>query len=93
MAEKLTGAERAGSILSEMNRQNQFTKKYLQREPVYEYHDLFREFLLEQAKDAFSWRNLRRSAELPPLSWNRPDTSRTPRCVTARRGIGKNSRG
>ena len=49
MAEKLTGDERAGPILSEMNRHNQFTKKYLRREPVYEYHDLFREFLLEQA--------------------------------------------
>src|SRR5512142_1291229 len=35
MAERLTGAERAGSILSEMNRLNQFTKKYPQREPVY----------------------------------------------------------
>jgi LuxR family maltose regulon positive regulatory protein len=54
MAERLTGEERAGSILSEMNRQNQFTKKYLQRDPVYEYHDLFREFLLEQAKGVFS---------------------------------------
>jgi LuxR family maltose regulon positive regulatory protein len=54
MARKLTGVEGAGSILSEMNRQNQFTKKYLQREPVYEYHDLFREFLLERAADAFS---------------------------------------
>jgi tetratricopeptide (TPR) repeat protein len=58
MAEKLTGVKRAGPILSEMNRLNQFTKKYLQREPVYEYHDLFREFLLEQAKDAFSWEKL-----------------------------------
>ena len=54
MAEKLTGDERAGPILSEMNRLNQFTKKYLQREPVYEYHDLFREFLLQQASGAFS---------------------------------------
>ncbi len=54
MAEKLTGVERAGPILSEMNRQNQFTKKYLQREPVYEYHDLFREFLLQQASSVFS---------------------------------------
>jgi ATP/maltotriose-dependent transcriptional regulator MalT/DNA-binding SARP family transcriptional activator len=53
MAEKLTGDERAAPILSEMNRQNQFTKKYPQREPVYEYHDLFREFLLEQAKGVF----------------------------------------
>jgi len=50
MAQKLTGVEDAGTILSEMNRHNQFTKKYFQREPVYEYHDLFREFLLERAK-------------------------------------------
>ena len=54
MAEKLTGDDRAGPILSEMNRHNQFTKKYLQREPVYEYHDLFREFLLQRAGSAFS---------------------------------------
>jgi len=54
MAEMLTGDERAGSILSEMNRSNQFTKKYLHREPVYEYHDLFREFLLEQAAAIYS---------------------------------------
>jgi ATP/maltotriose-dependent transcriptional regulator MalT len=58
MAEKLTGAERAGPILSEMNRQNQFTKKYPQREPVYEYHDLFREFLLEQATAVYSGEQL-----------------------------------
>jgi ATP/maltotriose-dependent transcriptional regulator MalT len=54
MAEKLTGTERAGPILSEMNRQNLFTKKYLQPEPVYEYHDLFREFLLEQATAVYA---------------------------------------
>ncbi|MBP2679210.1 MAG: malT, partial [Deltaproteobacteria bacterium] len=58
MAEKLTGVERAGSILSEMNRHNQFTKKYLQREPVFEYHDLFREFLLERAMAVYSGEQL-----------------------------------
>jgi LuxR family maltose regulon positive regulatory protein len=58
MAEKLSGDEWAGQILSEMNRHNQFTKKYFQREPVYEYHDLFREFLLERAKEAFSMTEL-----------------------------------
>jgi len=65
MAERLTGEERAGRILSEMNRQNQFTKKYPQREPVYEYHDLFREFLLQQANSAFSmeeFASIRRAA-------------------------------
>ena len=54
MAQTLTGVEDSGSILSEMNRHNQFTKKYFQREPVYEYHDLFREFLLEQAAAVYS---------------------------------------
>jgi DNA-binding SARP family transcriptional activator len=58
MAEKLTGDKLAGPILSEMNRHNQFTKKYFQREAVYEYHDLFREFLLERAKEAFSMTEL-----------------------------------
>ena len=58
MAEQLTGEERAGLILSEMNRHNQFTKKYPQREPVYEYHDLFRDFLLEHAATAYSGEEL-----------------------------------
>jgi len=58
MAEKLTGEKRAGAILSEMNRHNLFTKRYSQREPVYEYHDLFRDFLLEQATGAFSGEEL-----------------------------------
>ncbi|MBE0568306.1 MAG: hypothetical protein IH577_01335 [Deltaproteobacteria bacterium] len=65
MAEKLTGVERAGPILAEMHRQNQFTRKYLQREPVYEYHDLFREFLLQRAGSAFSmeeFASIRRAA-------------------------------
>ena len=41
----------------------------------------------------FPGRNSRRSAKPPPLSWNRPDTSRMPRCSSASRGIGKSSRG
>jgi len=65
MAERLTGDERAGPILSEMHRQNQFTRKYPQREPVYEYHDLFREFLLQRAGIGFSmeeFASIRRAA-------------------------------
>jgi LuxR family maltose regulon positive regulatory protein len=54
MAQKITGMEDAGKVLSEMNRHNQFTKKYFQRESVYEYHDLFREFLLEHATAVYS---------------------------------------
>jgi LuxR family transcriptional regulator, maltose regulon positive regulatory protein len=63
MAVKLTGDERAAPILSEMNRLNQFTKKYPQREPVYEYHDLFREFLLQQARSAFSMEELAKTRD------------------------------
>jgi LuxR family maltose regulon positive regulatory protein len=58
MAKQLTGMENAGLILSDMHRHNQFTKKYLQKEPVYEYHDLFREFLLEKANGVFSMEEL-----------------------------------
>ncbi|MBM2828106.1 MAG: malT [Actinobacteria bacterium] len=54
MAASLTGIVRAGQILSDMNRHNYFTDKHLQREPVYEYHALFREYLLEQGRGVFS---------------------------------------
>jgi ATP/maltotriose-dependent transcriptional regulator MalT/DNA-binding SARP family transcriptional activator len=58
MAEQLTGVERASQILSEMSRLNQFTKRYSQQDPVYEYHDLFREFLLQQATTSYSRQQL-----------------------------------
>ena len=54
MAARLTGEVRAGQILSDMNRHNYFTDRHLRREPVYEYHALFREYLLEQGRSAFS---------------------------------------
>jgi ATP/maltotriose-dependent transcriptional regulator MalT len=54
MAARLTGEVRAGQILSDMNRHHYFTDKHLQRESVYEYHSLFREYLLEQGRGAFS---------------------------------------
>ncbi len=49
MAESLTGQGRAGQYLSSMNRNNQFTEVRPGKEPVYEYHSLFREFLLSRA--------------------------------------------
>ncbi len=42
----LTGMAEAGQILNEMNRQNFFTTKHWQYEYTYQYHPLFREFLL-----------------------------------------------
>ena len=50
----LTGAPDAGDWLEELHRKNYFTLKHPQAEPAYEYHPLFREFLLAGAKRAFA---------------------------------------
>ncbi|MBI5043846.1 MAG: hypothetical protein HZC10_08500, partial [Nitrospirae bacterium] len=50
MARELTGLLEADDILSELNLKNYFTVKHPLSEPAYEYHPLFREFLLAQAK-------------------------------------------
>ncbi len=55
MAEELTGQTNAGRILSRLNQTHFFTeKRSLQKEPVYQYHPLFRGFLLEKAAIALS---------------------------------------
>jgi ATP/maltotriose-dependent transcriptional regulator MalT/DNA-binding SARP family transcriptional activator len=54
MAERLTGSAEAGRILTDLARHHYFTQKHPQVEPIYQYHDLFREFLLSRAKEAFS---------------------------------------
>src|SRR5437879_3671063 len=50
----LTGAPDAGDWLEELHLKNYFTLKHAQAEPAYEYHPLFREFLLAGAKRAFA---------------------------------------
>lgn len=60
MAEKLTGLARAGQILSELNRNNYFTEKRFKANPVYQYHPLFREFLLAKARACYSASDIRR---------------------------------
>ncbi len=54
MAEKLTGLSSSGQILSRLNRDNYFTEKRLEREPVYQFHPLFREFLCNRAENLLS---------------------------------------
>ncbi len=54
MAERLTGQRGAGQILSYMNRHNYFTEMHPDVESVYEFHPLFREFLLSRGGDLFS---------------------------------------
>jgi len=51
MAEKLTGFCSAGRILSQLCRTHYFTEKRFQMESIYQYHPLFREFLLSQGKE------------------------------------------
>lgn len=49
-AQQLTGSHQAGELLAELNRRNYFTTRKSLPDPVYQYHPLFREFLLAQAK-------------------------------------------
>jgi ATP/maltotriose-dependent transcriptional regulator MalT/DNA-binding SARP family transcriptional activator len=58
MAEALTDLPSASSILSTQSRNNYFTEKRFQKEPIYQYHPLFREFLLSRAKESFSPKEL-----------------------------------
>jgi LuxR family transcriptional regulator, maltose regulon positive regulatory protein len=54
MAEDLTGLPNARRILDALSRTHYFTEKRFHGEPVYQYHMLFREFLLSRAKETLS---------------------------------------
>jgi LuxR family maltose regulon positive regulatory protein len=53
MAEDLTGLSDAGRILSSMRRNNIFTERFFASIPTYQYHSLFRKFLITRATDTF----------------------------------------
>ena len=59
-AAKLTGEDNAGGVLAALNRNNFFTEKHLTAEPTYQYHPLFREFLLARMKESLSGEGLLR---------------------------------
>jgi len=52
MAERLTGAKNSAEILYDLSEHHYFTEKYLEGNPVYQYHPLFREFLLSKAQSS-----------------------------------------
>ena len=52
-AVRLTGNRHAGHILAELSRKNCFTEKSSLAEPTYQYHPLFREFLLREGEKTF----------------------------------------
>lgn len=54
LAQELTGFDEAEQLLEHLVRQNYFTQKHVRTETVYQYHALFRTFLLAYAKGHFS---------------------------------------
>jgi len=68
LAQQLTGLHQAGELLAELNRRNYFTIRKSLPDPVYQYHPLFREFLLAQARqqltDAQLVQTMRHAAEI-----------------------------
>lgn len=54
MARQLTGCERAEAILADLARRGYFTVRHEGTGSVYEYHPLFREFLLARANEAMT---------------------------------------
>jgi LuxR family transcriptional regulator, maltose regulon positive regulatory protein len=53
-AERLTGTASAGAILEQLSRDHYFTSKHVQSDTLYQYHPLFRDFLLARARRTFS---------------------------------------
>ena len=76
-AEQMSGEATVGSVLAGLQRQNCFIVQRGQQQPVYEYHALFRAFLLSRAAaqiPAGEWRALQcRAAEL--LAPSQPDAA------------------
>ncbi|MDH4258545.1 MAG: hypothetical protein OEV50_07000, partial [Candidatus Aminicenantes bacterium] len=54
MAEEITGLSEASRILATLSRNNYFTEKRFHGEPIYQYHPLFRDFLISRAKEKIS---------------------------------------
>jgi LuxR family maltose regulon positive regulatory protein len=54
MAVRLTGTDGAGRLLADLSRRNYFIQRQAGPQPVYQYHPLFREFLLAQARRRLS---------------------------------------
>ncbi len=56
----LTGAPQADQVLADLNQRNYFTLKHVQAQAVYQFHPLFREFLLARARATFAPASLRK---------------------------------
>ena len=89
MAEALTGNANTGDMLATLHKQNYFTNKQAGTPPTYEYHPLFRDFLLARAARTYSRQTQaqiragRRPASSTTLAASRP---RPISCATPRTG-------
>jgi DNA-binding SARP family transcriptional activator len=54
LAERLTGLRISQQILSDLSESHYFTEMFPQNEAIYQYHPLFREFLVSRAKNSFT---------------------------------------
>jgi ATP/maltotriose-dependent transcriptional regulator MalT/DNA-binding SARP family transcriptional activator len=54
MAQDLTGLPDSGILLATLTKNNYFIERRHHTEPVYQYHPLFRNFLISHAKESFS---------------------------------------
>ena len=95
MAVALTGETAAGEILTALHEQNYFTNKQaIGGEPVYEYHPLFRDFLLSQALRVYSPSDRARiqpDGGGPPPRRGRRSRRRPGYCATPRTGTPSHS--
>lgn len=67
MAEELTGMSDAGRLLSCLRSNNIFTERLLTATPTYQYHALFRAFLMEKATQTFNHHTLIRMKQRAAL--------------------------
>ena len=51
MAKELTQNTQASQILSELSQKNYFVQRHASQNQVYQYHNLFREFLISRARE------------------------------------------
>ncbi|MEW6600991.1 MAG: BTAD domain-containing putative transcriptional regulator [Nitrospirota bacterium] len=77
--EKLTGIRGSGQILERLSRGNFFTTKHIRDDASYQYHPLFREFLLFRTRNSFDHKELsalmRNAAEVLKESGNIDDAA------------------
>ena len=89
--QELTGIESSHAILAALSRDHFFTERHVSTDIVYQYHPLFREFLLFRAERVHSAGTADRAAQKSGTAAGEERTGRTGRRPAVfRRAHGKN---